>query len=47
MKIAVDKLLPFPDSSPCMVIDVSLQHNGGFLPDNIILMTLCYYNREI
>ena len=26
----------------CMVINVSVQHNGGFLPD-IILFTQCYY----
>ena len=30
---------------PCMVINVSVQYNGGFLPD-IILLTLCYcYHR--
>ena len=27
-----------------MVINVSVQYNGGFLPD-IILLTLCYYHR--
>ena len=26
-----------------MAIDVSVNHNGGFLPD-IILLTQCYYN---
>ena len=30
---------------PCMAIDVSsVQYNGGFLPD-IILLTQCYYHR--
>ena len=29
---------------PCMAIDVSVQHNGGFLP-GIILLTQCYYHR--
>ena len=29
---------------PCIVIDVSVQHNGGFLP-GIILLTQCYYRR--
>ena len=29
---------------PCMAINVSVQHNGGFLPD-IILLTQCYYHR--
>ena len=27
-----------------MAIDVTIQHNGGFLPD-IILLTQCYYHR--
>ena len=27
-----------------MAINVSVQYNGGFLPD-IILLTLCYYHR--
>ena len=27
-----------------MAINVSVQHNGGFLPD-IILLTQCYYHR--
>ena len=27
------------------IIDVSAQHNGGFLP-GIILLTHCYYHRE-
>ena len=27
-----------------MTINVSVQYNGGFLPD-IILLTLCYYHR--
>ena len=30
---------------PCMAIDVSVQYNGGFLPD-IILLTQGYYNRR-
>ena len=29
---------------PCMAINVSVQHDGGFLPD-IILLTQCYYHR--
>ena len=29
---------------PCMAIYVSVKHNGGFLPD-IILLTQCYYHR--
>ena len=29
---------------PCMAIDVSVQYNGGLLPD-IILLTQCYYHR--
>ena len=29
---------------PCMAINVSVQYNGGLLPD-IILLTLCYYHR--
>ena len=29
---------------PCMAINVSVQHNGGFLP-GIILLTQCYYHR--
>ena len=29
---------------PCMAINVSIQYNGGLLPD-IILLTQCYYNR--
>ena len=28
-----------------MAINVSVQYNGGFLPD-IILLTQCYYHRE-
>ena len=27
---------------PCMAIDVRVQHNGGLLPD-IILLTQCYF----
>ena len=27
---------------PCMVINVSIQYSGGFLPDIIILLTQCY-----
>ena len=29
---------------PCMTINVSVQYNGGLLPD-IILLTLCYLHR--
>ena len=29
---------------PCMAINVSVQYNGGFLPD-IILLTECYHHR--
>ena len=29
---------------PCMAIDVSIQYNGGLLPD-IILFTQCYFHR--
>ena len=29
---------------PCMAINVSVQYNGGFLPD-IILLTQCYHHR--
>ena len=29
---------------PCVAINVSVQYNGGLLPD-IILLTLCYYHR--
>ena len=29
---------------PCMAINLSVQYNGGFLPD-IILLTQCYYHR--
>ena len=28
---------------PCMAINVSVQHNGGFLP-GIILLTQCYHH---
>ena len=28
----------------CMAINVSVQYNGGLLPD-IILLTQCYYHR--
>ena len=31
---------------PCMAINVSVQYDGGFLPD-IILSTQCYYHRGI
>ena len=31
-------------SCPCMTINVSIQYNGGLLPD-IILLTQCYYHR--
>ena len=30
--------------SPCMAINVSVQYNGGLLPD-IILLTQCYFHR--
>ena len=30
---------------PCMAINVSVQYNGGLLPD-IILLTQCYFHRE-
>ena len=30
---------------PCMAINVSVQYDGGFLPD-IILLTQCYYHRR-
>ena len=29
---------------PCMAINVSVQYNGGLLPD-IILLIQCYYHR--
>ena len=29
---------------PCMALNVSVQYDGGFLPD-IILLTQCYYHR--
>ena len=29
---------------PCMAINISVQYNGGLLPD-IILLTQCYYHR--
>ena len=29
---------------PCMAINVSVQYNGGLLPD-IILLTRCYFHR--
>ena len=29
---------------PCMAINVSVQHNGGFLP-GIMRLTQCYYDR--
>ena len=28
----------------CMAINVSVQYDGGFLPD-IVLLTQCYYHR--
>ena len=31
---------------PCMAINVSVQYDGGFLPD-IILSTQCYHHRGI
>ena len=30
---------------PCMAINVSVQYDGGFLPDIILLLTQCYYHR--
>ena len=30
---------------PCMAINVSVQYNGGFLPDIIVLLTQCYFHR--
>ena len=30
---------------PCIAINVSVQYDGGFLPD-IVLLTQCYYHRE-
>ena len=29
---------------PCMAINVSVEYNGGLLPD-ILLLTQCYYHR--
>ena len=31
---------------PSMTIDVSVQYNGGLLPDIVVLLTQCYYHRE-
>ena len=31
---------------PCNAINVSVQYNGGLLPDIIILLTQCYYHRR-
>ena len=31
-------------SCPCMAINVSVQHDGGFLP-GVIMSTQCYYHR--
>ena len=40
-----DVLFCFPFCwCPCMAINVSVQYDGGFLPD-IILLTQCYYHR--
>ena len=36
------ELLPL-FSRPCMASNVSVQYNGGFLPD-FRLLTQCYYN---
>ena len=36
--------LPFFCWCPCMAINVSVQYDGGFLPD-IKLLTQCYYHR--
>ena len=30
---------------PCMAINVSVQYNGGLLPDIILLLTQCYFHR--
>ena len=30
---------------PCMAINVSVQYDGGLLPDIILLLTQCYYHR--
>ena len=30
---------------PCLVINVSVQYNGGLLSDINILLTQCYYHR--
>ena len=37
-------VFPFVGWCPCMAISVSVQYDGGFLPD-IILLTQCYYHR--
>ena len=31
---------------PCMAVNVSVQHNGGFFP-GIILLAECYYHEEV
>ena len=31
---------------PCVAINVSVQHNGGYFP-GIILLTQCYYHQEV
>ena len=49
--IVLDLSLSFDDVSvclpfcwcPCMAINVSVQYDGGFLPD-IVLLTQCYYH---
>ena len=38
-------LFCFLSGVPCMAINVSVQHNGGFLPGIIILLTQCYHHR--
>ena len=30
---------------PCMAINVSVQYNGGLLPDIILLTQQCYFHR--
>ena len=37
--------VPAEVTQNCMAINVSVQHNGGFLPD-IILLTQCYYHHR-
>ena len=39
-KVTIDSLLLF--WCPYMLIEVSVQYNGGLLPDIVILLTLAY-----